>query len=117
MLLPIYGVGGRSSHDNLQYALLVIAIVLFRPELADSIVQVNTDSPAHADNHCLPIHRLQALLPVLDYVLGDLLDALLGTHQLFDSSPFSFDALRLLYFLPLGDLCDFFVDNRTLILI
>ena len=62
------GIGGGAGHDDLDGALASSSLVPLGAEGDEGVVEVDADAPAHADDHGLAVHGLEALLEVLDEV-------------------------------------------------
>ena len=86
-------------------------MIPFGPELIYLIVEVYADPPAHADDHCLAIHRFSAPLEVFDQVISDDLDAIGIADQCLQRGPFGLDLLFPFRFLVLRDFVELF-DSR-----
>ncbi len=82
MLLPLHRIGCGTRHDDLDGYLVVIALVVLvrimvmiviilmvlfpvGPDRGDGVVEPHADAAAHADDHRLAVHRLQAVLEML----------------------------------------------------
>ena len=88
---PFAGVAG---HYDLDRPLVVVLVEPVRTKLDDLVVQIHTDSAAHADDECLAIHRSQPLLEMPHQVIRCKPQALLGPDKSLQSRP-----LRLQLFL------------------
>ena len=82
------------------------------PQLDQRVVEVHADAPAHADDHCLALHRLHALLEMRHQIGGHQRDAFRIAHQRFQRSPFGFEFLLLRKLLAFGDLLKLRVELR-----
>ena len=80
-------------------------------------MEVDADAPAHADDHRLAIHRLQAIPEVLDDVLRDEGDALLRADDGLELRPLGLQLLAAIDLLALGCLLETGVDVRLLLLV
>src|SRR5258708_5235603 len=67
VLLPLRAIRGRACHDDLQYSSLIVLVVPVGAELNDLVVQINADSAAHADDHCLTVHSFEPFLEMRDH--------------------------------------------------
>ena len=76
-------------------------------------VEVDADAAAHAHHHRLALDGVEALLVVLDDVLGDEADALLGADDGLELRPARLELLLTLDFLALGGLLELLVDERV----
>jgi len=98
MLLPVQRVTGRTGHDDLDRAFVVIRAIPVRAKFDDLIMQRHADASAHADDHALAFRGRGALFEVVDDIRGNLLQAVLTAHNGFFASP-ACEA-----FLPVGEL-------------
>ena len=117
MGLPVGRVGGRAGHDDLDPPLVVVLVVPVRAQARELAVQVDADAPAHADDHRLAVHGLDALLEMRDDVLGDQLEALLRPDHGFELRPSSLELLLAIDLLAFRRLLESWVDSGTLALI
>ena len=62
----------------------------------------------------LTVDRVEPLLEVVDQVLGDELDPLLGADQRLQRGPLALELLLLVQLLALGDLLELLVELRPL---
>ena len=88
-----------------------------RPELPDCLVQVHADAPAHADDHCLAIHRFQPAVEVLNEVPRDQREALLCADQRLDGSPLRLQLLLPLFLFAFRNLLELGVELWALALV
>src|SRR5437016_5270537 len=110
MRLPRGRVRSSTGHHELDRALLVIVALPLWTQSDDCIVEVDADSPAHADNHSLAVERSVAGLEVLHEVFSNQGNALFRTYERFDACPLSLETLLLVQRLILGQLRDLGVD-------
>src|SRR5690606_11506027 len=113
VLLPLERVRRRPGHHDLDRARLVVALPL-GPQLQDLVVELDAYPPAHAHDHGLAFHRLEALLEVLDDVARHDLQPLLRSHDRLELRPLALELLLALDLLALGDLLELGVDARAL---
>ena len=122
MLLPLGAIAGTAGHHDLHhtgFSLLGIRIVILGTspvwaELQDRLVEIDADPAAHADDHCLPVHRLQTLLVVLHEIFGDQSDPLGITDECLQSGPLGLELLTASLLLALGDLLELLIQLREL---
>ena len=93
--------------------LIVVGVLPVRAEPDQLAVEVDADSATHADHHCLAIDGVESLLVMLDEILGDEVDALLGADYCFELCPTSLQPLLTLYLLALGGLLELLVNERV----
>ena len=80
-------------------------------------VEVYANSTAHADDHRLTFQSLQSLLEVVNDVLGDLTDTLLGSDDGLQLGPLRLELLRAVDFLALGGFLEVGIDVWLLVLV
>ena len=114
MLLPLDRVGGGAGHHDLDLAPVVVIVVPLGAEAHKLAVKIDAYAPAHADDHGLAVENFEALVEVVNDVLGDLPDPFLGADYGFQLGPPGLELLAALDFLALGDLLELRVDGRFL---
>ncbi len=120
--LPQRAVVGAAGHDHLDHAgllLLGLRVVVLGAgpvgaERDELVVEVDADAAAHADDHRLAVHRLEAPFIVGDEVGGDELDALGVADEGLERGPLRFELLAAGVLLALGDLLELGVELRQL---
>ena len=112
--LPLFLVRRGAGHDDLHGPALVGGVDPSRAQCRDLLVQIDADAPAHADDHGLAFHRLQALLVVVDDVLGDELQALGRADDALHLRPLALELLLAVDFLAFGQLFELRVDAGLL---
>ena len=120
MRLPVRTVFGAARHDDLHHAglfpfgfrFVILGTGPVGAELDDGVIDVHADAAAHADDHCLAIHRFQAALVVLHEVGGDERNAFGIADQRLNRGPFGFELLFFVLFLSLGDFVELLVNLR-----
>ena len=88
-----------------------------RPEMEQFPVELDADAPAHADDHRLSFEDLQTLLEVVDDVLGDELESLLGPNDRFELRPLGLQVFDSIGFLALGRFFEIGIDGRSFVLV
>ena len=78
------------------------------------LVEVDADPPAHADDHPLAVERREPALEVVDEVLGDQPDPVLGPDDHLQLGPLRLQLLLSVDLLPLGRLLEQGVDEGPL---
>ncbi len=68
------------------------------------IIELNTDSSTHADNHSLAIDALCFFFVMIYYIFSKLFDSVWRTHNGFHSGPFGSVFILLKFFLTFCDL-------------
>jgi len=111
--LPLQRVRRRAGHHHLEHARLVRLAVPRRAERHQLPVQLHADAPAHADDHGLAVHGLQAVLEVIHQVTGDESEAPLGAHHGLELGPPGLELFLALHLLTLGGLFEVGVDPGT----
>ncbi len=112
--LPVERIGSGAGHHHLDRAPFIVVVRPGGPQSHDLAVQLDADAPAHADDHRLAVHRLQALLEVLDDVLRDELEPLLRSDHGLELRPLALELLLALDLLALGRLLEVRIDLRPL---
>ncbi len=75
----------RTGHHNFDDA-LSSSLWCNRACCSDGFVKLDTDAPAHANNHRLAVHHFKSSSKCFTKVLGDQLQPLLRAHQSFELS-------------------------------
>ena len=117
VLLPIRRVRGRARHHHLDRALVVFLVLPLRAQPHQLPVELDADAAAHADDHRLALDHVESPLVVLDDVLGDQADALLGADDGLELRPARLEPLLLLDLLALGRLLKVRIDRGPLVLV
>src|SRR5206468_3822083 len=112
--LPVWWIGGRASHHDFDDPLVVVIVMPERSESHDRLVEIDTDPATHADDEPLAVDAVQAAFEVIDKILGDEADSLLGADKRFEPRP---PALQLLLpgdLFSFGNLLELWVNPRPL---
>ena len=107
--LPVGAVVGAAGHHHLEDVLRPLG-----PQLDQGVVEVDADAAAHADDHRLAVHRLEAFFKVRHQVGGHERDALGITHQRFEGSPLCFQLFLGGLLLAFGDLLKLLIEPGQL---
>ena len=91
---------------------LVVVTDPLRPQFGDGGVEIDRDAAAHGHHHGLAVHDFQPLLEVLDQIVGDQLDAVLGADDGLQLRPFGLELLLALDLFPFGGLVEIEVEVR-----
>ena len=108
--LPVLGVGRRAGHDDLHDARRIIVAVPVWTDGRDGFIEFDADAAAHADDHRLAVHRLQADFEVPHQVFGDQLETLLRADQCLELRPLGLQLLLVFDFLAFGSLLELLVQ-------
>ena len=114
VILPFERVAGRAGHHDFHHALFVVPVMPLGPQLADGLVNLKADAPAHAHDHRLAVHDFEARLPMLDQILGDEADALIRADDGFQRRPLGFELFLVGQFLALGGFLEVRINLRLL---
>jgi hypothetical protein len=76
-----------ANEYDLYRAALVIIAVPRGAQMHDRVVEVNADSSAHADDHCLAVHCAQSLVEMTNEIVGNERDTFLGSYDCFELGP------------------------------
>ena len=117
VLLPFFRIRGRTGHDDLDDAALVVVAMPFWAQLDDLVVERDANPAAHADDHGLAVQADGAVLEVLHEVLGDHGEALLGADDSLNVRPFALELLLLALGFVFGQLGNLVVELRLLVLV
>ena len=93
--LPRERIGLPAGHDDLHNAFVVGVGVPLGAKLAQGLIQLEADAPAHADDHRLAVHDLQARLPMLHEVGGDQAQAFVGADDGLQRRPLGLEPCLL----------------------
>jgi hypothetical protein len=111
--LPVGRIGGGAGHHDLDRAPVIVVMRPVGMEPDQLAVELDADAPAHADDHGLAVHGLEALLEVLDDVLGHDSQTPLRADDGFELGPLGLELLLALDLLALGGLLELRVDLRA----
>ncbi len=103
VILPGQRVGCRAGHDDFDDSLVIVLVVPLRAQFANGFIKLDTNSAAHANNHRLAIHDLEAGFPMLDEIFSDQRDTLLGADERLQRGPLCLEAFFSLHLFALGD--------------
>ena len=117
VLLPVRRVGGSARHHHLEAALVVVLVVPLGAQAGERTVEVNADATAHADDHRLAVHGLEARLEVFDDVARDQRQPLLRPDDRLQLRPLGLELLLARDLLALSCLLEAGVDLRPLRLV
>ena len=110
VLLPVHWVGCRAGHHHLDFALGVIVVLPFGAKSHQLTVKLDTDPPAHADDHRLPVHLLQPGIEMFEYVLRNLPDPVVCSDHGLELGPLGLELFLFLQFLPFGNFLELRID-------
>ena len=110
MLLPLKRIGGAAGHDDLDLPFRIIVVVPLWAQPRDRRIQLDADAEAHAHDHRFAVHRIEAVLEVLDKILRDQGHALIGTDEGFERGPLGLELLLALDLLTLGCFLELFIQ-------
>src|SRR3990167_4337706 len=110
MLLPFYGVAGRTSHNDFQETFVIIFVIPLWFYLYYFVVKLNSDTPAHTNDHALAFKGLKAFPKVIDNIPGNLFDALFTADNRLHPGPSGLKFFFFLDFLAFGCLFKFGVN-------
>ena len=103
-----------AGHHDLDSALAVILVMPVRTQASQLAVEVDTDAAAHADDHRLAVHGLDAPVEMRDDVLGDEPEPGPGPGDGLELGPPGLQLLLALDFLALGHFLELGIDLRPL---
>ncbi len=95
-LLDLFGVDvrlehrlvrGRAGHDDFDGAFVGVGVVPFRPQGDESVVEMDANLAAHADDHGLTVQGGKAVFEVFDDVGGHLLNPGRCANEFFQRGP------------------------------
>ena len=117
VLLPLRRIGGSARHHHFEAPLVVVPVVPVGAQEHERAIEVNADAPAHADDHRLAVHGLQAGLEMRDDVARDQRQALLRPDHGLQLRPLGLELLLPRDLLAFRRLLEAGVDLRPLCLV
>jgi len=117
MWLPLGRVGRATGHHDFEATLVVILVMPIGAQAHQFTIQVDADTPAHTHHHRLAVQGFEALLEVVNNVLGHEFQAVTGTDDCFQLCPFGLELLLAFDLFALGGFLETGIDFRSLVLV
>jgi hypothetical protein len=76
--LPVGRVGCGAGHYDFDVSIVVVIVVPSGAQTQQFAIEIDTDTPAHADDHCLAFEGFEPLLEMVNNVLRYKLQPLVG---------------------------------------
>src|SRR6185312_2966339 len=75
--LPILRIASRPGHDDFQRAVIVVIPRPLWPKLHELLIEIDTYTPTHADDHGLSFECFEPFFEMVDNILRDQLQPLI----------------------------------------